>query len=310
MKKFLFLILILSLYACSSSKIIKKDITLPELTNYSISGIQEDKIRQANDSFYRGSFNQAIEVYKSLIDSFMAIDNQDAIFNLLIIISDTYIESMNYQKAIETLQAAKNRLNFILIKTKNKYKYEAMYLTTLSRLLVMYEDKELKEIKSGIILHSLLVSKQIKDPNILIKTYTNMGFYYLSTNEIDKALEYFEKALILSNYTGKKYSYAYSCEMIGLIHTFKENFESASDYFITAYNLYASYNYSFPIARLLIKIADLLVKQQDLFLAYSFYNRAQEIFKMSEEIDTEIKNVYLKILENKIISLEKTIKLK
>jgi len=302
-KLIVYIIILISFISCSSNKTIKKNISISEINNYSITGLQEDKLRQANDLFYKGGFYSAIEIYNSLLESFMASDNQIAVINLILLIAETYIEAMNYEKALETLEIAKNRLNFIIVKTANKDKYTALYMNTLSKLMLYYDKPSFKEIKEGLLNHSLILAKMIKDSNILMKSYINLGQYYMNQKEFDLALENFEKALYLANYTGKKYSYAILCEIIGKIYVEKQDFKKAEKYFITAYNILSNNNYNFSLGRLLITIGDFLIKANNVDLAISFYNRGYEIISSNEETDKNIKDYYLKSTENKLNNL-------
>jgi tetratricopeptide (TPR) repeat protein len=139
-------------------------------------------------------YKEAIEYYFKYFDKIEEIEIKNKmkeIYDTAMKIAGLYAELKQYKEAYDFLKKIDNEYNNGYNKTdKEKCEYQN-FLCTLAFNL-NDDNIYLNEL---IVFENILVQCKKIDPNMLGKTYLNIGDIYKKQNEFDKSIEYYKKAM-------------------------------------------------------------------------------------------------------------------
>lgn len=301
MKRIAIVLLTLLSLACYSPQEIKKKETLTTLFNQKIDGIQENKLRQASELFYSGSYSKSYEIYRDLLENFLAIDNQEAVINTYFLLINNLIAMEKYDEAMKLFNMIISRITVIFDSSKEKNYYTTLYMIEVGNWMLENPNSPFfDDFVEGFLNHTLFLSIKNQSIFLLMRAYRNMGYYYFLKKNYQEANNFLSKAFDIANKSRNIMFLAQCASLIAKNFMEQEDFSSAVDYFIIAYRLYQMENRYYQQALILVDLGLLFEKMKDDRGAFRYYQRAFEIIQKSETIEETIKIKRLSFLSQKI----------
>ena len=119
-----------------SQQSIQTKNTYINLFNTQMDGMQEDKLRQALESYYYGNYSFCVEVYRELIPSFAAKDHQEAVINSLFLLGTSFLKLGKTAQAMDVYRLASVRVSLMLEKSALRQYYYGLYFAEMGEALL------------------------------------------------------------------------------------------------------------------------------------------------------------------------------
>ncbi|MDP1746698.1 MAG: tetratricopeptide repeat protein [Bacteroidota bacterium] len=146
--------------------------------------------------------------------------------NILNTLSKTYLNTGNYQKAMECAQQAQNQAE--------KFKYKKGLAFSFTNIGNIYRKQGNYDKSLSYHLNSLGILEEIGDKKEISISYNSIGIIYLRLGEYEKAMEIYRKCLKYHEEIADKNGIADCYNNIGNIYLFQENYEKALANFFTS----------------------------------------------------------------------------
>ncbi len=308
---------------CSSTDgVIKKSDNYNSLYNGEIDGIQEDKLKQAEENFYKGDYSKSLEIYNDILPEFVASDSQEFVVHTLFLIATCLLKKRDYEKAFDIYKKIESRVKLNFEGKEFKY-FKSLYMIELGNLFIHSNLAPSNHYKLALLKKGLELAEDNESRYLLMKAYRNLGFYYLTliekTKKIDwtkeenpldeiyeRSLTYLKRAFILSNKSRNVYVLADSAYYLGRLYYQKSKYNSALENYAMAYRLYnyLKSGFYFQQSKVLIKIGEVFEKSKDLKTAFRYYKRANEMINLNENLEEIEKKEIQKIISEKVNLIE------
>ncbi|PKL14853.1 MAG: hypothetical protein CVV50_02215 [Spirochaetae bacterium HGW-Spirochaetae-6] len=314
MKKILSCLFVLFLLGCTS-KLVQKEAQFTNLYNSEIDGIQEDKLKQAEDNFYRGNYTRSLELYNDLLPEFLASDSQEFVINTMFLISSCYTQLGDFSRALAMLQKINERVSVIFEHTELSY-YRTLSAIETSNLMLLSGNFPTPEYLKGFLQYSFRLALQQDNRFLLMKAHLNQATYLLKKappltekNEAtlalrDEILEQAEDAVKDAfNIANSNRSVNYlsrSAFLLGQIHLARQNYADALETFFIAYRLYRLNTFFVQQAKTLLEISEVFYALKNYNKAFNYAIRAYEMIFSSTSLESSLKERYLKDIQGKI----------
>ncbi len=228
---------------------------------------------EAMTLFYAGQYNEALQVIENSLQNNILSELQN--IQSLIIKSKILTEMGEKQKglklSIEAINKSQNLKNPLLLIDSLIAQFVALFqLNEIANSTKLIRDvqKDLKKKRR--------ISKN--DKKIRESTlYYYLGKIHRKKGNFKKAVEVFNKALLITEQIGTPYENAIVLNDLGITNGMKGDFHTSLDYFKQSLAMFDILENSKSIVKLLNNIGQILWQQGDLDSALDYYLRGQEL---------------------------------
>lgn len=314
MKKILACLSVFLFFSCTS-KLVQKEAQFTNLYNNEIDGIQEDKLKQAEENYYQGNFTRSLELYNDLLPEFLAADSQEFVLNTMFLISSCYTQLGDFPRSLAMLQKINERISVIFEHNEKEY-YRTLSAIEMSSLMLTEGRFPSPEYLKGFLQYSFRLATRLGNRFLLMKAQLNLAAYLLKSapplvkNDEEKAMareeileqaeEAVKDAFNIANSNRSVNYLSRAAFLLGQIHLAQQNYADALETFFIAYRLFRLNNFFVQQAKTLLEISEVFFSLKNYNKAFNYAIRAHEMVFSSSSLESSLKERYLKNIQGQI----------
>jgi len=152
---------------------------------------------------------------------------------------------------------------------------------SLSNIGTIYQQKSNFSAAMETLLKALKIREEIKDEQGILTTLNSFGAMYMRQADEKshdktiyyKAIEYFEKALVLARKLGKRQNEAILRNNIGSIYEQTNEYEKAIEYYLKAVKIREAINDDFQLTSSFHSLGNVYLKMDSIKIAFDYYKK-------------------------------------
>lgn len=129
---------------------------------------------------------------------------------------------------------------------------------------------------------AIKLAEELKDPNLLSKSYKTQGINYYYSGNTDSSLCYYNKAISQFEILNSKEDIGKILGNIGLLYLHQGKYDRALEYYLENLNIYQELSYKKGLGSVYNNLGNLYQLTEDLVNAEKYYNLALSNFKEFE----------------------------
>ncbi|MEZ4838019.1 tetratricopeptide repeat protein [Flavobacterium sp.] len=223
--------------------------------------------------YNQGNMASALENYAESLKIFQKLKNKSKICQIHNLFGNAYSNLGNYPDALTAYKKA--------IAMSAEMKDEERTSDYLNNIGSIYGEQGNYPLALENFNKSLLIKKKLKDTIGILSGYSNVGIIYKLMKDYDKAIVNYNEALTINERFNDKVQRARFLNNIGLAYQEKKDYSTALMHLKIAENISKETKNVIYQGISLNNIATNYLLQDNINIAYSFYNEAKELHQKS-----------------------------
>ena len=252
-------------------------------------------------NYYKNNYPEAIQYYKQSLEVFRSLNDNVGISNLLSNIGVIYYTKGDNTQALEfylqSLQHAELAEDKVRILTALNNVGGVYYIKVQSLDSQTKSNKETFQSNLAKALEfygkALALSEELRDNNNTGTVAVNIGNLYYYNREDEKALSYFNKSLAAYGDLEERYS---TYNAIGKLYTRKKNFAKAKLNHLKALDIVRATDNKLYITQTIFGLAEVLKGENDQAGAIRYYHEAEQAAQ-TIEANQELRDIYKELAQ-------------